>query len=62
MNGKTARLFRKFTSWAGIRLADDLRARVRTWNAMSHRQKGQTRARIIAAMERDPKHLRGVAG
>lgn len=58
MNGKTARLLRRFVTWAGIRDQSEARSRKRAWDRMSHRARGRTRAKIEAAMARDPRALR----
>jgi hypothetical protein len=60
MNGKTARLFRKFTRWAGVTTRTEQRARQRAWLAMPHRERGRTRARAERAMEADPRALKPI--
>lgn len=62
MNGKTARLLRRFVHWAGVRSQSDVRARKRTWSRMSHRERGRTRAKIEHAIAADPRALRRYEG
>lgn len=57
MNGKTARLLRRFIHWAGIRTQAEVRARKRSWDRMSHRARGRTRAKIEQAMANDPRRM-----
>lgn len=59
MNGKTARLLRRFIHWAGVRSQADVRARKRAWYRADHRTRGRTRAKIERAMYNDPRALPG---
>lgn len=59
MNGKIARMLRRFTRWAGVTSQSAVRARKRSWKAMSHRARGRTRAKIEHALFDDPRPLPG---
>jgi len=55
MNGRAARLIRKFTAWAQVTNASEVRKRKRAWAKMSHRRRGQLRRRINQVMSRTSK-------
>lgn len=50
MNGRAARLIRKFAVWAKVTDHGEIRRRKRAWKAMSHRERGVTRRRIERVM------------
>jgi hypothetical protein len=50
MNGRSARLIRRFAHWAQVRSHSEIRKRKRAWKRLSHKQRGKLRARIEKVM------------
>lgn len=57
MNGKAARTLRKFLGWSGTNSVSTHRAHKRAYKQLSHRKRGATRLKMIAAMAKDPRKL-----
>lgn len=54
MNGRAARLIRKFCNWAKVKTHSEVRKRKKAWKALSHKERGRRRAMINRVMA-DPK-------
>ncbi len=54
MSGSDAKFLRKFLLWAGVTSPQLQRHRRDAWERMSHKERGRAKAKIEAAMSRDP--------